>query len=174
MSLLLLALLGATPSLTLTFTGLEEVQSKAWPTPSDAGLNKMEGPDAPVDREIDDPHFGHVKTTSWTIKTAMGSVWNVVTLHLSKKSPRTLKRYVMHWRSQHGCTAEELPDIPLLEANGQTPEQVTFGGVCKGGDAFQIRVVLLRNQAFELHAYTERMGQGRADLSELLKHVSLQ
>jgi len=127
-----------------------------------------------VEREDEEAHWGRVSTRSFSLK-GEGQEWKrVVEIRLGRRSPRSLKGYLRHWRASHGCTAKEVRDLPKTMRGSDAPPQLTFAGVCKGGDAYIIRVLLLDDTAYELHADSyARGGPPRPRFLELLSAVQV-
>lgn len=127
-----------------------------------------------TEREDEEAHWGRVSTRSFSLK-GEGQEWKrVVEIRLGRRSPRGLEGYLRHWRASHGCTAKEVHDLPKTTRGLDAPPQLTFSGVCKGGDAYIIRVLLLGDTAYELHADSYvRGGPLRPRFLELLSAVQV-
>lgn len=119
-----------------------------------------------------DAFFGKVTARSLTARR--GEVTARV-VELAPTRVRRLDGYLAAWRKHHGCTAKEVQGLPALRRGATTPPQLTFGGVCEGGDTFLIRVVALEGVAYELHVDAPALGGAdlRPAMEDLLERVEL-
>jgi len=117
--------------------------------------------------------WGRATEKTWSVRTEKGVWWRVVEV-VPQKPPRSLAGFLGRWLANHGCAAKEVKDLPPLSHEGLAPVQLAFGGSCKGGDLYLIRVALLGDRAYEFHVDTgvaSAPADLRAEMKALLEQV---
>lgn len=119
--------------------------------------------------------WGKASVTQWSASRESGASWRVVEL-VPARPAKAVTGYLARWRASHGCTANEVKDLPRSVRDGKELPQLTFEGSCKGGDRFVMRVLVVDGRAYELHADARVVGSKvdlRAELKALLERVEL-
>jgi len=128
-------------------------------------------------KDEEEAHWGRVAAVkSWSVR-GEDQVWTrVVEIQLGARSRRSLSGYLPRWLQSHGCVAREVKDLPPLKQGSRALPQLTFSGSCKGGEIYLMRVILIGDTAYELHADASPQVKGarlRAALLALFSRLEL-
>jgi hypothetical protein len=102
-----------------------------------------------------DPHWGAISLRQYSLQLPSHIWWRIVEIKLGPKAPRTLKHYLEHWHQNHGCSGMLVDGVPALRRGDEKLPQITYSGACEAPEEFIVRVVIVGDLVYELHADVE-------------------
>jgi hypothetical protein len=108
-----------------------------------------------------------VRSERWWKRGEAGVTERIAEFRLER--PVAPTAWFARWRAGHGCRATVTRGIAPIA--GSSAPQLTFSGVCKGGDAYVIHLVQLPTAMVELHIDAPVLSAGPAQLEEAMRRL---
>jgi hypothetical protein len=99
--------------------------------------------------------WGDVQTHSIQGDATLGQIRYLYDFNVSKPTPAVLNpgkltQVVRYFLRSHKCSAVEIKQAPLLDAQGNAWPQIVWGGSCAGGDSYQNVQFIARGRVYQL------------------------